>query len=270
MAKRKIRDHCWVCGQFRTLTFEHVPPKKAFNNQRVEVCSVEDWLYRQPGVSVSGRWQKATGLVATCAGCNNNTGAWYGGEFVAWVLRAADILARLPSPAAMDQVPQRIVVTATFPAVAPLLFLKQVVYMILATNGPDFGRLNPDLRQFVLDKEMVGLPPRYHFHLGLLWGPNARQVGAAGKIDIFKGQNAVLAEVAFAPFSYVLRIGDRLDSLPPCDISGFSRYKPDERLDLELTLLVGFCHAPLACDYRSMAAILADGGGVQPDAMWLR
>jgi hypothetical protein len=259
---------CAVCGRHDRLTFEHVPPRKALNDRRIEICSAQDWLYRGSGDVPRGRvQQRGSGFTATCAKCNNDTGSWYGGEFGRWVFRGVDVLTRYAGPAPMDDDPEQHFVTAVFPNVRPALFLKQVVYMLLVVNGPAFSDRNPELRRFALDRERVGLPSEYHFHLALLWGPYSRHVGLGGKIDTDMGGSAVLSEIAFAPFSYTLRIGERLSSLPPCDVSGFAEYSPSDVRDVELHLLVGFCHMPLPCDFRSRSAVAADGGDI-PGA-WL-
>ena len=137
----------------------------------------------------------------------------------------------------------------------PLLFLKQVVYMFMVINGTGFGELNQELRRFVLSKEATGLPPRFHFHLALYWGPQGRLVGGSAKLDLDRGVSAYLSEIAFFPFACALRIGERLPNLPPCEISRFSSFGPEETADVELTLLVGFGNTQIECDYRSSAAL---------------
>jgi hypothetical protein len=34
MSRNKVEGFCKLCGMYGQLTFEHVPPQKAFNNQR--------------------------------------------------------------------------------------------------------------------------------------------------------------------------------------------------------------------------------------------
>jgi len=54
-----------------------------------------------------------------------------------------------------------------FPARYPARFLKQVVTMFASINRPEFMDFHPELRRFVLDREAVGLPPRYQIYLAL-------------------------------------------------------------------------------------------------------
>ena len=34
--KRKLKDRCNICGQVSNLTWDHVPPKFCFNNEKVK------------------------------------------------------------------------------------------------------------------------------------------------------------------------------------------------------------------------------------------
>lgn len=250
---------CSACGTSSKLTFEHVPPRSALNAHRTEVFSGEDWLNRHEGGLDRGRiQQRGSGYQATCQDCNNGTGSWYVRSYLDWVRRGADVLGRFAHPARLDQDPQLHHVTAEFTGVRPLPFLKQVAYMHLVVNGWEFTRRNIALRDFVLARESTGLPERYHFHLGLIYGPSARHVGIGAKYSLESDTSAVLSEIAFPPFSYVLRIGERLPSLPPLDISRFASYGLDEVVDMELGLLVGFTHTPFHCDYRSSAGMQTD------------
>ncbi len=68
---------CHLCGSYGELSFEHLPPKKAFNN-----CSVKHYNYFM-GIT-QGNYnnqisQKGLGGYTLCKSCNGNTGSWYGG-----------------------------------------------------------------------------------------------------------------------------------------------------------------------------------------------
>jgi hypothetical protein len=58
----------------------------------------------------------------------------------------------------------------------PLRLIKQTATMLLATSPVGFSMANPELGDFVLDKERTGLPDRFQFYLGLFAGhtPAAR------------------------------------------------------------------------------------------------
>src|ERR1700682_6530709 len=72
---------CAVCGLYGPLTFEHIPPKAAFNDCPVVLYK---WDEFEKGVG-EGTYQKAgRGAHVLCEKCNNNTGGAYGAAFAEW------------------------------------------------------------------------------------------------------------------------------------------------------------------------------------------
>src|SRR3712207_733867 len=86
---------CHICGASGPLTFEHVPPQKAFNNKPVIVLPFDaSHLGPDPlAHGAKGRvQQRGLGDYTLCARCNSVTGSWYGGDFVDWCYQGAVIL----------------------------------------------------------------------------------------------------------------------------------------------------------------------------------
>ncbi len=76
-------ETCRVCRRnVARLTFEHVPPRAAFNSERTRVYGLEHWLQRgERGELHGGRIeQRGAGDLTLCEDCNNKTGSWYGNE----------------------------------------------------------------------------------------------------------------------------------------------------------------------------------------------
>lgn len=238
------------------MTFEHVPPRAAYNAERAEVFSFMDWVDRDQGGMDKGRiQQRGSGYYALCGDCNNRTGRWYVRELAGWVHRGVAFLREYEDPDVLDADPLPRGVTVGFDGVRPLLFLKEVVSMLLTINGSQFGEANADLREFVLDRSRQGLPERYRFYLTLLEGPNARYAGLTGKSNLSTHQSLLVTELAYPPFAYSLVIGEPLKGLPTADISHYADMGADEQSDVVLDLLVGFAHTPLPLDFRSQGAI---------------
>ena len=64
---------CHLCGTFGQLSFEHVPPRRAFNELKIKSFKFWD-IY----CSKKGRdQQKGAGDYTLCNSCNNNTGSCY-------------------------------------------------------------------------------------------------------------------------------------------------------------------------------------------------
>lgn len=245
---------CAICGEHKPLTFEHIPPRSAYNDRTVKILRGEKALNHRLGEIEHGQQQqKGAGGWVTCAECNNKSGRWYVREYAAWVERGVGVLAKVGDRERQDERIEPRIVGVSFEGVRPLLFLKQVVFMILAVNHAGFGAVHPDLRRFVLSRDATGISDTCRFYLGLVWGPGVRHVGITAAMG--KRGASLLSEVAFPPFSCVMCLEEPWHSLPVCDITSFARCGPDELADVELPLLLGFTHWVMPSDYRSRASI---------------
>ena len=83
----KHMGKCALCGEARELTYEHIPPRSAFNNKPAQLYSGQNLISsneRMPwdveGLNYISR-QKGAGTWSLCASCNNLTGTWYGDTY---------------------------------------------------------------------------------------------------------------------------------------------------------------------------------------------
>ncbi len=75
MARKVVMGTCHICGVEGRLSFEHVPPKSAFNDQRVLTIGYDTAINLGPYHRPSGRiLQRGAGAYTLCAPCNNQTG----------------------------------------------------------------------------------------------------------------------------------------------------------------------------------------------------
>lgn len=81
-----ILGTCRICGTEDELSFEHVPPRAAFNNHRIFEADIDalrtgKW---SPGERIEdGKYkQRGAGAHTLCGRCNSITGHWYGGACV--------------------------------------------------------------------------------------------------------------------------------------------------------------------------------------------
>ena len=133
------KGKCHICGNIGDLSFEHIPPKKAFNNKPVIVTKGIEGIVRCPNDPIKGSVkQRGMGSYTLCEHCNNYTGSWYGSRFVDWCYQGMDILMR------SDGSPSLIYLYRMY----LLAILKQIVVMFLSVNSPDFGDSNPALVKF--------------------------------------------------------------------------------------------------------------------------
>lgn len=91
--KKIIEGNCALCGEFKKLSFEHVPPAAAFNNLPIFIQGHEhladenSYLYGKKMKS-----NKGFGGYTLCEVCNNNTGSWYARDFVEFALQGMEII----------------------------------------------------------------------------------------------------------------------------------------------------------------------------------
>lgn len=155
MPRRRAEDAigtCHLCLKVGPLSFEHVPPRAAFNSSRVDVQGLEHWLSRGtdgPGLRKTIQ-QGGQGLQVFCADCNSETGSWYASELTGWVHGAVAAMRALPPIAEMDQELEPHVARLRINQVRPLAFVKQIITMVLAVNDIGFAERHPALRRFVL------------------------------------------------------------------------------------------------------------------------
>src|SRR5665213_216114 len=79
---------CHLCGNLGEMTFEHYPPKAAYNDRPVLVGHVKDW---ERGYGREYQTRGRGGHVL-CGRCNNFTGGSYGPAFVEWSKNGFDRL----------------------------------------------------------------------------------------------------------------------------------------------------------------------------------
>lgn len=242
-SKTISEGRCHICGVVGPLTFEHVPPKKAFNEGGGLVARLQDYLDSESSLGESMRYsknRKGFGRFTLCERCNNNTGAWYGADYIDWAYQGARYLSASGSLA----LPYHI-----FPG----RVAKQIIAMFASVNGPGFFDANPELRKFVLDREATGISSKFKL-LCFRTSKNsekARTAGVVGMISLSNRQPSIFSEIAFVPFGYILCI----DSPPPADglfdITFFCHERINQYRDLHLPIPARETHSYFPADFRN-------------------
>lgn len=242
---------CRICGKVKPLSFEHIPPRAAFNNRRVIKIPLEQAIELGPNLIPKGPInQKGMGDYVLCEECNNNTGSWYASRFVDWCYRGMEILKESKGNTHLSYRYN----------IYPLSVIKQIVVMMLAVNNPDFSKANTGLAAFVLDKESSRLPSQYRIYsyyniLGM-----HRNIGNSVQVSLATGKRRIMSEVSFPPFGYLLTINSTKPDERLLDISGFAEYKYDDQREIEFSMEVLPTHLLYPGDYRSREEILRESG----------
>lgn len=247
MSRKSKQGVCCICGVTGKLSYEHVPPKKAYNNTTV----IEyDWQGIIPkGKQGKGR-QRQGGLGAhtLCEKCNTTTGDWYGREYIKWARTGHSILQQWQASGVNQS-------SFTLLSVYPLRFLKQTVTMFFSLfgeySGPVFSANHPALMQFVLDTGSNQLPDGFRFWMNfypfnLKGATSLRRMPLAAKITVKQDKNGQIIgiqsaanfdEIAHPPFALYMTMDNGV--FPDAqEITGFKQYGYDEMVNVPLNLRV--------------------------------
>lgn len=251
---RDEQGTCCICGTEGKLSFEHVPPRAAFNDHRVFEAEIKTLLEGKvaPGDRpTEGVWkQKGAGRHSLCAKCNNDTGAWYGEAYVQVAKQAMLLLHRSQGNLSL-----------AYPyGMFPLRFLKQVVTMFFSACGPKLQEKNPELVRFVLNRETRRIPLTFQF-FAYLHHPKSAAIRQSGLTSVMTGSRKqhLFSEIAFPPFGLIMSVQGH----PPieqrlCDITHLDNYSYSAWDVLYLQLPVFHVTTVLPGDFRTVEEVKSD------------
>lgn len=256
---------CRICETQGKLSFEHVPPKAAFNNKSVIRVGFDKAITVGPYDRLTGRTeQRGAGAYTLCESCNNTTGLWYAPAFSDWCVQGANILIKTGFNPRIF----------TIQYIFPLRIIKQIVTMFFSVNPDTFASVNPELVKFVLNKDKMYLSPKYRFFMYFNRGAatdRLRYAGIMAKANFDTGNITTLSEISFPPFGYVFTI----DSEPPdnrlFEITHFARFRYKDFRVQEMKPVVLDTPTFVPGDYRKPEEVVKqvaqqEQAGIQPSA----
>lgn len=249
---------CALCGKYGELSFEHIPPKAAFNRTPVKPVTGETWLLNPNKVpwDLSNlpymHLQKGMGLWSLCKQCNNFTGTMYGTayrDFAKCVAKTVEIAARTGDK------------SVEISGIYPLRVVKQILSMFCSVNLADMFRLN-DLRKFVLDKDAVGINNK-KYRLQMYFSKNniMKLAGftAVININLETGrlqQTALVSEITAFPMGFLLYLNpDPSQNYEGVDITPFTSFHYDDMGCIRLPIDIKEVNNIFPLDYRKKEEI---------------
>lgn len=247
---------CALCGMKKELTFEHIPPKSAFNKDKAkpislskEVIESQKYPWDTDGFKYTNL-QKGMGKQCLCKECNNNTGSWYGKAYVEFV-RTIEY--------ALKDVNSNEVCTLGIKDIYPLRIIKQIISMFCSINSNRLDEMR-ELREFVLNKENFGLDKsKYricmYFTKSLITKYN-------GKSVIFKEKEngveiRILSELTAYPVGFILYFNPNdLDDFQGVDITSFADCDYDDIYTIEMPCELTEVNDWLPEHYRSKEEVI--------------
>lgn len=240
------KGFCNLCGRYRALNCEHVPPQASLNKYRYIVCTADEyWNKLMKGQKIGkAPVQGGHGIYSICEECNNWTGINYGKAFVQWSKQGYDNYEDAKKKG----------VTAYFLNIQPLAILKQLATMFVALHmhDPGFRAKNLDLARFAYFPELRTLDPRYRFWLYYVAPGPLRMTKFSGilKTDGTAGPMFGM-EISYPPFGYMMTFGSSPQDERLFQITGFKNYRFKERKIMKMHLPILPTHGPMTGDYRS-------------------
>jgi hypothetical protein len=240
--------YCWLCGKWRPLTEEHIPPRKAFNSAPVLEQFISDRSKQIGRISWElRRYEKGVVERSLCGPCNSYSGGQYGQHYVHFIRDIAERVDRAPIGA-----------TVQVQVEYPLRLLKAVLQPFISANGKAFVDHNLWIRKFLHHSRNQEWDPLTHLYVYATPVRAGRQTGPSGMLNIFTGSIKVLSEFTFWPLGSVLTHMP-LDGLPLAPIHQWAkRFRYEDRGPESLSLPVHVISTPFPLDFRSREQVRKD------------
>ena len=237
MGKKSIIGRCCICGENKKLTFEHIPPNKAFNSLNTKIITGDELTklisdknrlpWETKGLKYK-QMQKGVGLYSLCSQCNNLTGSYYGDSYVylANVFHFIISTHEMKTPG---------VVQVEIKNVYPLRFLKQVISMFCSTYD-GFTKTFPKIKTFLLDKNNKELD-RCRLKITMYLIENYTiQYSGFNCICYSDWSTRTLASLDTYPFGFTLEIDPKDKFNGELDITNFIDYDYNECVNLKFSI----------------------------------
>lgn len=253
--KHKEYGICRICGEYKELTFEHVPPETVFNKGAVRNVGIDavikdtiknDKLPWEINYGKGKIQQRGRGGFYLCSSCNSCTGQWYVPGYSRFVHAIQG---------AMRQVGEQEYASLglKIKGIKPLPIFKQVMTMFCDIN---YGLMGDDsLKGYLLDKYSRSFDQsRYrlyaHIHSGALERLNGIMVQATNYGII------TLSEISTYPLGFTLYI-NKPDVYKPegVEITSFSEWNYEDESDVEIIIPKLECNTMFSGDYRTKEEI---------------
>ena len=252
MAK-KVYGKCALCGKEGELSFEHIPPKAAFNEQPAKPISGVEFLQdgnRYPWDATGLQYQnlqQGMGMYSLCEACNSLTGSLYGNEYKEFAQRAIHVAFSDVDPTKNEVV---------FKSVHPLRVIKQIASMFCSTTRI---KQMDELKAFVLDKEKRGIDKsKFEFRMYFTRDNVIKWTGfnvlcVSGETNLIH-----LSEITAFPLGFILYLNpSEVHQKAGIDITSFSDFGYDDICDVHSPILIHTVNSWVPGDYRSREEIIA-------------
>ncbi len=235
---------CRICKKEKQLTFEHIPPRVAFNkNTRYysipynEFVKSPNFIEHKPKGIVH---QGGIGYHTLCGTCNEFLNKHYVRSFSKWANIGMSLNSKFDFKyiefTAMNQNPFRV--------------LKQIISMFISMNEPWFTKEYVELLDFIKNPELKTLSYKYKVYHYLNNEGQIRNLSWAAT-----NTHGIVCELTFPPFGYILNINNSDEINHLTEISGWKNYTDERNHSFDIGLYKYPTYLPIPLDYRTKEEI---------------
>lgn len=244
MSRRKMQNGiCRICKKKTELSFEHIPPKVAFNKytkfRSIPYLEYVQNAHREDYKPTAKIQQGGIGDYCLCRNCNSFLGQNYVPDYFK--------MAQIGKIIFQDKNFEKAIFSTV--DISPLKLLKQALAMFICMNKPEFTDNEPELLNFIKNPKEQNLPDKFRVFMYL---------NHAGKIrkltTMYTNIYGLVNELAFPPLGFVLSVNSK-NSFPLTEITHFKNIDVEYKGVLNYTLLNHPTHLPFPIDYRSLEEI---------------
>lgn len=244
---------CHICGQYKKLSYEHIPPKGSFNPLHQRLYTVEELLNAPstrnlPPWDTSGlhykSFQNGTGFFTLCEDCNNFTGAKYGGAYSDIIRGIGQELMKIPKE------DRKRGLTIHVEKVNLLAFFKQIISMFCSINSIEIGK---NFKEFLLDENSNAFHEEYGVFMFLHTGRVMRFIPFQVQANVRTKDTYFFSEISTFPVGFILYdLSVSTKQFHGCDITSFSQCPYDNNQKAEMPLPFLSCNTPFGLDFREL------------------
>lgn len=259
---KTVIGKCRLCGKETTLTFEHVPPEAAFNNESVKLIDGDECLKtitdlnRAPWDFSGLKYkiqQKGNGDYYLCEKCNNTTGAWY-------VPYYRNFIYGFTSVADTPGFARETMLRVSAKEIRPLAIFKQIMTMFSDINY--FCPSDEKLQRFLLDKDCTDFNCKKYRVFMYVFGGGIQRIETVAAQIMNDGTTLALSEIVSPPLGFVLYI-DMPEVLPPyfqnpgCEITEFSKCSYEDICSMDIVLPIHECNIIFPANFKAKEELRA-------------
>jgi hypothetical protein len=243
------KGNCSLCGIFCDLTFEHVPPRSAFNKKtRYKAIPYEQVLKTDNILDAKFKGkieQGGLGHYSLCSNCNSFLGLKYVNAYSAYSNSFIEF-------AKKEQFNYFEFTMHDFEAAK---VLKQITSMFISLNNWQFSEANPEMREYVLNPENQDLPNKFRIFSYLKTEGDLRNSRISAIGDLKTSKTIVGTEIAFPPLGHLMTI-DFEGTLPyHFELTNFKNYSINELVSVDFKIYRLPTYLPFLLDYRQKEEI---------------